>query len=261
MSNTKQLVEINQVACLEKLINIMSAEIDKKIDLALNLISENPDNSLSETKKIRAELSKEFSNFENVRKNIKMTIMQPYTRFEKLYKEKISSKYDKATSFFKEKIDTMENQIKDNRKNNLKEYFEEYCIVQKVDCVSFEDMGLKVNISGSDKSYREKIKEWIDKVKQDLKVIDTVKDEQTRFEILLDYKTDFNVNRAILENDKKQREIANLKSKKCSYDSNELQSPIVTKDNKIYSMTFTVSGTIDQLKALKVYLKDNKLIS
>ena len=196
--------------------------------------------------------------FENVRKNIKMTIMQPYTRFEKLYKEKISSKYEKATSFFKEKIDTMENQIKDNRKNNLKEYFEEYCIAQKIDCVSFEDMGLKVNISGSDKSYREKIKEWIDKVKQDLKVIDTVKDEQTRFEILLDYKTDFNITRAILENDRKQREIANLKSKK---EDTEQQSIVEKVDNTVYSMTFTVSGTIDQLKALKIYLKDNGLIS
>ena len=257
MSDTKKLVEFKKSFCLEKIIDVMSAEIDKKIDLALNLISENPDNSLSETKKIRAELSKEFSNFENVRKNIKTTIMQPYAKFEKLYKEKISSKYEKATSFFKKKIDTMEEQIKERRKNKLKEYFEEYCIAQKINCVSFEDMALKINISGSDKSYREKIKEWIDKVKQDLKAIDTVKDEQTKFEILLDYKTDFNITRAILENDRKQCEIANLKSKK----DTEQQSIVEKVDNTVYIMTFTVSGTIYQLKALKTYLKDNELIS
>ena len=104
MSNTKQLVEIKQAACLEKLINIMSAEIDKKIEAVTGLVYENSENSLSETKKIRAELNKELTKFENVRKNIKNTIMKPYMEFEKLYKDKIANKYNKATEFFKEKI-------------------------------------------------------------------------------------------------------------------------------------------------------------
>ena len=125
MSNTKQLVEIKQAACLEKLINIMSAEIDKKIEAVTGLVYENSENSLSETKKIRAELNKELTKFENVRKNIKNTIMKPYMEFEKLYKDKIANKYNKATEFFKEKIETMEGQIKDSRKNKLQEYFEE----------------------------------------------------------------------------------------------------------------------------------------
>lgn len=260
MSNTKQLVEIKQAACLEKLINIMSAEIDKKIEAVTGLVYENSENSLSETKKIRAELNKELTKFENVRKNIKNTIMKPYMEFEKLYKDKIANKYNKATEFFKEKIETMEGQIKDSRKNKLQEYFEEYCTAQNINCISFEDMGLKINISGSDKSYRDKIKKWIDKVKQDLAVINTAKDEQTRLAILVDYKKDFNVNRAILDHDKLIREMKELKSKKDISNNTELENPVVSVDNTVYTMTFTVSGTIDKLKALKTYLKDNELI-
>ena len=180
--------------------------------------------------------------------------------FEKLYKDKIANKYNKATEFFKEKIETMEGQIKDSRKNKLQEYFEEYCTAQNINCISFEDMGLKINISGSDKSYRDKIKKWIDKVKQDLAVINTAKDEQTRLAILVDYKKDFNVNRAILDHDKLMREMKELKSKKDISDNTELENSVVSVDNTVYTMTFTVSGTIDKLKALKTYLKDNELI-
>ena len=140
------------------------------------------------------------------------------------------------------------------------EYFEEYCTAQNINCISFEDMDLKINISGSDKSYRDKIKKWIDKVKQDLAVINTAKDEQTRLAILVDYKKDFNVNRAILDHDKLMREMKELKSKKDISNNTELENPVVSVDNTVYTMTFTVSGTIDKLKALKTYLKDNELI-
>ena len=76
----------------------------------------------------------------------------------------------------------------------------------------------------------------------------------------MDYKKDFNVNRAILDHDKLMREMKELKSKKDISDNTELENSVVSVDNTVYTMTFTVSGTIDKLKALKTYLKDNELI-
>lgn len=261
MNKISELIVIKQLPIIEQMLDKMSAEIDTKIDEAVQLIPENSERILAETKKIRAELNKDLAELESARKNVKNEIMQPYLDFERIYKEKISDKYKKADKFFKEKIEEIEYDIKKERRDNLNEYFIEYCKAESVTDVTFGDMHLKINISGSDKSYREKIKNWIDKVKQDLAVINTAKDEQTRLELLLDYKTDFDVNRAILDHEKRQREIAELKSKQnVTPDVTELQPPVTTEDNKIYEMEFKVRGTKAQLKALKQYLIDNQLV-
>lgn len=260
MNKISELIVIKQLPIIEQMLDKMSAEIDTKIDEAVQLIPENSERILAETKKIRAELNKDLAELESARKNVKNEIMQPYLDFEKIYKEKISDKYKKADKFFKEKIEGIEYDIKKERRDNLNEYFIEYCKAESVTDVTLEDMNLKINISGSDKSYREKIKKWIDKVKQDLAVINTAKDEQTRLEILLDYKTDFDVNRAILDHEKRTREIEELKAKQNVTSDENLSAPSVTEDNEVYEMTFSVRGTKSQLKELKKYLVENKLI-
>lgn len=256
-----ELIVVKQLPIIEQMLDKMSTEIDNKIDTALQLVADKPDKMLSETKKIRAALNKDLSELETARKNVKTEIMQPYLDFEKIYKEKISDKYKNADKILKNRIDKAENNIKSDRAIKLKQYFEEYCKAENVTDIKFEDMPLKINISGSDKSYREKIKSWIDKIKQDLAVINTSKDEQTRVEILIDYKRDFDVNRAILDHDKKLREIAKLKEAETTpIDENDITAPEVTEDNIIYEMSFTVRGTKTQLKELKQYLIENKLI-
>lgn len=260
MEKIKELIVIKQLPIIEQMLDTMSIEIDKKIDTALNLVAENPDKILSETKKIRADLNKDLAELETVRKKVKNEIMQPYLDFEKIYKEKISDKYKQADKILKRRIDESETAIKAERSKKLLQYFNEYCVSENVTGVTFEDVPIKISLSGSDKSYREKIKKWIDKVKQDLAVINTAKDEQTRLELLLDYKKDFDVNRAILDHEKRQREIEELKAKQNVTSDENLSAPSVTEDNEVYEMTFTVRGTKSQLRELKKYLIDHKLI-
>lgn len=256
-----ELITIKQLPVIEQMLDSMGFEIDRKINEAMSLALTEPDKVLSETKKMRAELNKELAELETARKNVKNKIMKPYLEFENIYKEKISDKYKKADKFFKSRIDEIEGAIKDERKEKLMEYFEEYCKAQGVECVCFEDMALKINISGSDKSYRDKIKSWIDSVKADLQVIETAKDEKTKLELLIDYKKDFDLQRTILEHDKKEREIAQLKQSQNETDNaEELTAPTTPEDTEIYEMTFTVHGTKTQLKALKQYLIDNNLV-
>jgi len=259
---TKQinkLITIKQLPIIEQMLDEMSGEIDKKIEFALLIVPENSDKVLSETKKIRAALNKDLAELETARKNVKNEIMKPYLEFESIYKTKISDKFKQADTILKNKIDACETNIKDNRKKDLEEFFNEYCRAQKVDGVYFENMGLKINISGSDKSYRDKIKEWIDKVKKDLEVIETAKDEQTKLELLLDYRKDFNINRAILDHEKREREIERLKNIK-ETTPEELSAPETNGDTEIFELNFVVRGTKKQLKALKEYLIENKLI-
>lgn len=254
-----KLITIKQLPIIEQMLDEMSGEIDKKIEFALRIVPENSDKVLSETKKIRAALNKDLAELETARKKVKTEIMNPYLEFESIYKTKISDKFKQADTILKNKIEACETNIKDNRKKDLKEFFNEYCRAQKVDGVCFENMGLKINISGSDKSYRDKIKEWIDKVKKDLEVINTARDEQTKLELLLDYRKDFNINRAILDHEKRERELERLKNIK-ETTSEELSAPETNDDTEIFELNFVVRGTKKQLKALKEYLIQNKLI-
>lgn len=261
-NNINKLITIKQLPIIEQMLDSMSVEIDKKIKKVMK-IAPTESNVLSETKKIRAELNKELAELETARKKVKSEIMKPYLEFEELYKVKISDKYNKADRFFKAKIDEIENAIKDERKEKLQEYFNEYCKAQEIDCICFDDIALKINLSGSDKSYRDKIKTWIDKVKKDLEVINTARDEQTKAELLLEYRKDFNLQRAILEHEKRERELGILKenqSKEKESDSDTLQKPTTEEDTEVFEMTFKVKGTKSQLKALKEYLIENKLI-
>lgn len=262
---TKQinkLITIKQLPIIEQMLDSMSVEIDKKIETVMNIAPTEP-NVLSETKKIRAKLNKELAELETARKKVKSEIMKPYLEFEELYKVKISDKYKKADRFFKAKIDEVENSIKFDKETEVASYFYEYCESQGVEGFEFKDMALKINLSGSNKSYRDKIKIWVDKVKKDLEVINTARDMQTQAELMLEYKKDFNLQRAILEHEKRERELNILKenqSKEKESDSDTLQKPITEEDTEVFEMTFTVKGTKSQLKALKEYLIQNKLI-
>lgn len=258
-----ELIVIKQLPIIEQMLDEMSKEIDVKIETALRLIPENPDRILSETKKIRAELNKDLAELETARKKVKNEIMQPYLEFEQIYKEKISDKYKKADKIFKSKIEECENAIKDKRTEGLIEWFNEYCKVNHIpDSITFDDMPLKIGVSGSDKSYRDKVKNWLDDVKRDLEIINNARDNDTKLELMLEYKKDFNLKRAILEFEKRERELNQLKKEQeeIKSDEQEITAPAIQETGEVFEMTFTVHGTKTQLKALKDYLVKNNLI-
>lgn len=63
-------------------------------------------------KKIRAELGKEFSAMEEQRKRVKEAIMEPYNRFEEVYKQCIADPYKKADAELKRRVDDVETGLK-----------------------------------------------------------------------------------------------------------------------------------------------------
>ncbi len=60
--------------------------------------------------------------------------------------------YTKANSQLKAKIDVIEDGLKLEKENSVKEYFEELVTAKKIDFISFERLGLKITLSVSEKS-------------------------------------------------------------------------------------------------------------
>ena len=158
------------------------------------------DDTIKAMKSLRADLNAEFKDFEEQRKTIKNLVAKPYMTLEEVYKEQVSEKYNGAISTLKSKIDEHEIKIKLEKKEVVESYFDECVDFSGFDFVKFENVGININLSTSIKKYREEVDAFFAKINDDLNLIET---QEEKAEILVDYKKDLNVARAI--NDVKER--------------------------------------------------------
>lgn len=268
-----ELIVIKQLPIIEQQLQTISQDIDNKIK-ELNELIVNED-TVKEIKKIRAEFKKDFNELEEKRKEVKKKISEPYEQFEEIYKNYVSNKFIKADNDLKIKIDEIENELKAKKEREIKEYFEEYKIANNIDFVEYNQIGLKIGLSDSLKSLKEKIKNFIDQRVSDIELIGT---QEHRTEILVEYKKTLNVSNAItsvnnrfkaIEEEKKKQEqekqlqqfIVDMakESDKHMVEKEILKEPVVEYE-KIYTTKFTVKATKIKLVELKKFLNDGGYI-
>lgn len=281
MSN--ELIIVKQLPQIEEHLKERSEEIEKKVENAKSLVC--TEENVKTIKEVRAELNKEFKEVETQRKMVKEQILAPYTKFEEIYKTYISDKYKSADIDLKNKIDTVENELKKQKEQEIKEYFEEYKQANNIDFITYEQAKINVTLSASKKSLKEQAKAFIDKIVDDLRLIET---QEHKAEILVEYKNDLNVSKAItavtsrykaIEEEKKKQEelkqkqleeaqriadenirVQTEETKKAldNFNVNKtvvLQKPVEEKQEEILTLKFTVRGTRAKLKELKQFLE------
>lgn len=269
----KELISVKQIPIIEEQLKSVSAEIDKKVKNATNLICN--EETVKTIKEVRAELNKVLKEFEAKRKEVKEEVLKPYNDFENIYKEYISDKFRNADLILKGRIEVVENELKAKKEQDVKDYFEEYKTANEIDFVTYEQARINTTLSASMKSLKEQAKEFIDKIVDDLKLIET---QEHKAEILVEYKNTLNVSNAITtvsnrfkaieEEKRKQEEIVNkrLEEEKQILQQNMkqlenkqeeiLQAPVETKPEEILTLNFTVKATLTKLKELKQFLEN-----
>ena len=197
-------IELVQSPIIKQNLAFMGSQVTERLK-ALNIDGQIATvDTVKALKDLRAELNKELADFESQRKFIKESVLSPYNEFEALYKDQISEKYKSAIDTLKDKIATVEDEVKRAKKANLEAYFKELCIAEKIDFLKFENAGLEINLSTSEKQYKDRINELIEHVKDDLALIDT---QEWKAEILVEYKATMNASRAIKAiQDRKEKE-------------------------------------------------------
>ena len=270
----KDLIEVKQLPVIEEQLRSVSTVIDERVKNATSLVC--TEESVKTIKEIRAELNKDYKEFENKRKLVKEQVLKPYNDFENVYKECISDKFRNADIILKGKIDNVENELKAKKEQEIKEYFEEYKTANNIDFITYEQAKINVTLSASMKSLKEQAKQFIDKIVDDLKLIET---QEHKTEILVEYKQTLNVSQAItsvtnrfkaIEEEKKRQEQKvvhiemneNHEITKESYEQLEnifnkpLEQPKEEIQEDILTLRFTVRGTRTKLKALKEFLEN-----
>ena len=270
----KDLIIVKQLPQIEEHLKELSTEIDKKVESAKSLVC--TEENVKAIKQVRADLNKEFKEVEAQRKAVKEQILVPYMQFEEVYKTYISEKYKSADVDLKQKIDSTENELKKQKEQEIKDYFEEYKIANNIDFVTYEQAKINVTLTASKKSLKEQAKVFIDKIKDDLRLIET---QECKEEILVEYKQNLNVSRAIqevanrhklLEEEKRKQEekvvtIVSNENHKITKESHEqleqvfskpLEQPKTAEKEEILILRFTVRATRTKLKELKKFLED-----
>lgn len=276
------LIVVKQLPIIEEQLKAMSGEIDKKVEFAKSLVC--TDETVKEIKKIRAELNNDFKALEEKRKEVKSAVLEPYNDFETTYKLYVSDKFKSADNDLKSKIDDVENELKKQKEDEIRLFFEEYRGSCNIDFVKYEDAEISVTLSASMKSLKEKAKSFIDRINDDLALIDT---QEHKAEIMVEYKKSLNCSQAITtvktrlkaieEHQKMEAErLAKIEAQNQAATKVEVIVPeivelapavevpvkeevkreVIAANEDEYELTFKVTATMEKLKALKQFLNE-----
>ena len=184
------------------------AKVGKLVDERLaqlniaNLVA--TDETIQAMKSLRADLNKELKDYEEQRKVVKELITKPYSEMEVVYRQMVSDKYKEATGILKDKIGEFENLVKTNKRNEVEEYFNEAVSMFDIEWLKFEMLKMDINLSTTVKKYKEDVAEAIKRIANDVELIEM---QQFAVEMLVEYKKDLNISRAIKEvADRKEKE-------------------------------------------------------
>jgi hypothetical protein len=269
-----EIIVVKQLPIIQEQLQQIKADVTSRVETALSLVC--TEDTVKTVKEVRANLNKEAKEWEEKRKEVKKAIMTPYEQFEEVYKDCISDNYKKADNELKVKIDSVETELKEQKKADVKAYFEEYLASKNITMpLTFECANINVTLSASLKSLKEQAKAFIDRVCDDLNLIAT---QEYKEEIYHEYNTScfLNVSGAITTVVNRRRSIEEAKAREAELRAKAeseqkavkkvaevLTPPTVESDTEkeaIYTVSFKVKGTKAQLRVLKEFLNNGGYI-
>jgi transcription initiation factor TFIID subunit TAF12 len=270
---------LEQLPRIKEQLETIKPEIQARVEkvMAMTVTEENS----AEAKKVRAALNAEHKSFDARRMEIKKQYMKAFEEFDAKYKECITKPYDEADKLIKGKITEVDNKITFNKESDVIFYFNEYIKAKNIDWLKFADTGIKVTLSSSLPAAKRQVKEFVERVAEDITMIDSLANKD---EILVEYKKVFNVSQAVnavterhrlVEEEKKQREqreqAAAAQQQAAAKVETVIAPPVEApkeapaaepvKDGTpcIVKAAFEVIGTLDEIKSVKAFMDAHKI--
>lgn len=267
------LIKVTQLPIIEERLRSMQEQVEAKTIEAVSLVCN--DETLSTVKAARADLNKTFAALEEQRKAVKRAVMEPWERFESVYKECISIPFKQADAAMKGKISAVENDLKGRVEQEAKDYFYELCAAEHVEWLAWGQSGITVTMTDArqktHKSLREKITTFVTGVARGVEAISGMEDAE---EILAEFKHCLDAATAIrivqerherIEDERRAAEArrADIEAQKAAVEKVEaiapptvLEPPVAATaaQEKVYKCSFTVRATKEQLKRLKEFM-------
>lgn len=262
------VAKVDQVGAITSNMNDVQQQALAIKEFYSNLVITEDD--VPEMKKEKAQINKMKDDVATYRKNIIAEFKKPIEEFESTAKatEKILKEaYDCVNN----QIAAYEAQIKKQTEDELRVYFEEKKESLSIDFVEFEDAEITIPLNPSKKKLMEAVNKFFETIQGHLRAIACYPEDQ-QTEILVEYKETLNFTESVInaqrriqareEEKARQEALKQLKAQeeKVVEKVDEVIAPVEVKEEpkpveKMYKATFTVKGTVDQLRKLKMFLE------
>jgi len=269
------MIVVEQIPIIKERLIEVAVKIDEKLSIVDGLVC--TEESLKEVKAIRAEFNKDFAEIEKLRKAVKEQVLNPYNDFEKTYKECVSDKYNAADKTLKSKIESVTDELKTEKINIIRAYFNEYAESAHVrEYADFDKQMANIfRLSDTETSLKRICRERIDSLASGIKAIEA-QPEELRPEILVEFKKSLSATDAISvisarhkaieeqmrqqkEREERQAMEIDTVAKVEAVISQPLAPPTVVIEEEpdpIKEVAFKVRAPLSKLKALKQWLID-----
>ncbi len=262
------LIRLIQLPVIEERLRDLKEATEHRVAEAMSLVVS--DETLTAVKNVRAELNRDFTEYENQRKAVKAAIMAPYDRFEAVYRECVTEPFKRADADLKGKIDATEREIKGRCEKQLEAYFQELCAVNHVDFLTFAQTGVKVDMasarSKTPKKLMDQLRIMVEGCAQAMATIDGMEHGD---EIAVEYKKCLDLTLAIRLVTERHQKLEAERQRKAEMEKYTVSpvpepaevTPVPKRVQKAaveyLTCTFTVTDTRERLKLLKNFLDSN----
>lgn len=257
-----EIISFSDLKATEDRLISIGGGVKERMQLAVDMAC--TEDTKQAVKKYRAELKKEFEGYETERKNKTAEYETPLRLFKEMYNKYIATPYKEADIALKAKIDAVEWEQKNAKAQAVEAYGQELLDAYALDWLDVSRIMPVVTLSASEKSLKATVKEKADKIKSDIDCIHLIDDSG---EMFAEYIKTLDLAQAKIIVTERRAAIEAAEKAKAAYRQQEevkeaveehvdsFAPPTVEKEpEKVYTMTFTVKGTMEQLKALKAFM-------
>ena len=257
------LITIQQLPVIVEQLHSIKAAVSEKVSTILAMPC--TEDTVKEIKKYRADLNKDFEDFEARRKFVKSEILKPYEAFETVYKECITEIFNGAKTQLKNAIDDVESAIKQGKANDVSDFYRAELAARGLDFPSFGQSGIKVGLSDSIMALKKQASEIVAKTAEDVAMISGLPFSD---EIMVEYRASLNASRAVSIVNDRHKAIEAQRARTESAPAQEAVAepipvapavphvivPLKTDDEQI--VCIRVSGSQRKIDALMKFLED-----
>ena len=269
-------ISIYDLSVTEKNLQRIAEECREKIEAAKAMAC--TEETKQAVKKTRTELKKKFEEYETERKVRTAEYEKPLKDFKTLYDKYIKIPFTEADAALKRKIDDVEDIQKLEKANNVMVYAIELIKAYSLDWLGPDVMHImpKINLTDSETKLQKQVTATLDRIKKD---VDYINKLESKDEILAEYMESLDMTQALDTVERRKQAILKAQQTSQTYTEQEnikyeveetvtqLAPPVVEEETPeenisempAFKMTFTVTGTMQQLKALKAFLIENNI--
>ena len=187
-----QVIELQQLPIIVERLHSVKADIEQRTADALSLVC--TEQTYKSVKDARAQLTKEFKEYEAQRIAVKDKILEPYTEFEKVYRKCVTVPFQTADAELKRKIADVTSGIVAQKTDAVQEYYNELVAAAGIDWMDDLTYRPKVNMSDSVTALKKQAKAFVDGIVSDVTAIDAM---ESSAEVMVEYRKNLDLPTAI----------------------------------------------------------------